>query len=188
MKTTMKTVQLFCVFGAALYRLRAFAIVTCLSAGFIGCGKSSAPPSATSPTTRGTPATAPILSAWQNGEQSAAVRAFIGTEWTAQPLFEPGSTLALTEQEYAALPTAKRTSDEGKMLATMSELKEVATAVAQAGRDALAKGDTAQARKHFDSLKKCGTAFAAPGRLSLLQLHGKALIRMADTELAKLPR
>ena len=170
------------------YRLRVLAIVTCLSAGLIGCGKPNAPPSATSPTRQGTPATAPILTAWQQGDQSAAVRAFLETDWTARPLFEPGSTLALTEQQYAALPAAKRALDEPKMLATTRALKEVAAAVAQAGRDALAKGDTAQARTHFSSLKNCGTAFSGPDCLSLLQIHGKAFTRMADTELAKLPQ
>jgi hypothetical protein len=128
------------------------------------------------------------LSAWQKGEQSAAVRAFIGTEWSTRPLFEPGSVLALTEQQYAALPAAKRASEEAEMLATTRALKEVATAVAQAGRDTLAKGDTAQARKHFDSLKECGTALAASDRLGLLQIHGKALLKRADTELAKVPQ
>lgn len=188
MKTTMKTVQLFCAVGAALHRLRALTIVTCLSAGFIGCGKSSAPPSATSPTRQGTPATAPILTAWQQGDQAAAVRAFVETDWSARPLFEPGSTLALTEQQYAALPAAQRALDEPKMLATMRALKEVAPAVAQAGRDALAKGDMAQARKHFSSLQKCGTAFSSADCLNLLQIHGKAFTWMADTELAILRR
>lgn len=188
MKTTLKAARSLCLSVLAHNPLRITAATMCLSLGLIGCGKPSAPPSATSPSHQGTPVTAPILSAWQKGEQAAAVRAFIETDWTARPLFEPDSTLALTEQQYAALPAAKRASDEPKILVTTGALKEVATAVAQAGRAAVAAGDAALARKHFNSLKQCGTALSAPDRLSLLQIHGKALIRMADTELAKLPK
>ena len=64
-------------------------------------------------------------------------------------------------------------------------LKQLATAVAQAGRDAATKGDTTQTRKCFTALKQCGTALSSPDTSSLVQLVGKALINMADTELAK---
>jgi hypothetical protein len=61
----------------------------------------------------------------------------------------------------------------------------LAAAVAQAGRDAAAKGDAEQARKYFLSLKQCGTALDRPDSLSLVQLVGRAFKKMADTELEK---
>lgn len=173
------------------YRLRvlaSLAIVMCLSTGFVGCGKNSAPSSTTSSAAQGEYAMAPILSAWQQGDQSDAVRAFSETDWTARPLFEPGSVLVLSEQEYAALPASRRASEDGSMVATMRTFKEIATAVAEAGRDAVAQGDTAQARKYFDSLKECGTALSAPDRLSWIRVHGNGLLKMVDKELERLPQ
>jgi hypothetical protein len=64
--------------------------------------------------------------------------------------------------------------------------KQLAAAVAQAGRDAASKGDAAQARKYFTSLKQCGTALDSPDRLSLVQFVGQAFKKMSDKELAKI--
>lgn len=174
------------------HRFEILAIITCLSAGLIGCDRSGSSPTRTSPSTpvrdsgNRLPVAAGILSAWQNGDQATAVRAFVAADWAARPLFDPASVLALTEQQYAALPAGKRATDEPKMLAEARALKELAAAVTQAGRDALAKGNKDEARKHFNSVKECGTALAAPDRISLLQVHGKAMRRIADTELAQI--
>ena len=76
-------------------------------------------------------------------------------------------------------------SARAESTAVTSELdsfKKLAAAVAQAGRDAASKGDTAQARKYFTSLKECGTALDSPECLSMVQLVGKAFKKMADTE------
>jgi hypothetical protein len=102
--------------------------------------------------------------------------------------------MAMTEQEYAAwytaLPAAERevaerASDE-EIKTTISNFRAVTRAVAQTGRDAFAKGDITQARVHFNSLKACGAALADADHLMLIQLVGKALEEMADTELAKI--
>ena len=174
-------------------RLRALAVIICLSAGFVGCGKSGGPPAtAASPTaqtksaTSAAPATSSILTAWQQGDRASAVRLFLETEWTARPLFPPGSTLALSEQQYAALPASKRASDEAQLLATTQALKGVAAAVAQAGRDASAKGDASQARRYFTSLKQCGQALDSPESLAITRAVGRAVKKLGETELSKL--
>ena len=71
------------------------------------------------------------------------------------------------------------------MLSQIASLKQLAQAVVQAGRDAASKGDAAQARKYFTSLKQCGTALESPDCMQLVQLVGKAFVKMSDTESAK---
>jgi hypothetical protein len=151
-----------------------------------GCGKKATPPG--SPPSTEAPVTQSAMTAWQQGDKPKAVSSFVETDWSRRPLFAASSTLSLTEDQFKALPDAERQAKSGEMMSQLDSLKKLASAVAQAGREAAAKGDTAQARKHFTSLKECGTALDSPDCLSLVQLVGKALKKMADTELAKMPQ
>ena len=102
-------------------------------------------------------------------------------------MFASDSTLSLSEGQFVALSNAERQSKSGEMMSQLASLKQLARAVAQAGRDAASKGDTAQARKHFTSLKQCGTALDSPDCLRIVQLVGQALKKMGDAELANIP-
>jgi hypothetical protein len=158
-----------------------------------GCGKQNTS-SGTSPspakeqtsTASAAPVAQAALLAWQQGDKSTAVDRFLDADWTARPLFPPDSPLSLTEAQFQSLSNTDRQAKSNEALPQISALKALAAAVAQAGRDAATKGDTAQARKCFASLKQCGTALSGPDCLSLVQLVGKAFNKMADTELAKL--
>ena len=137
------------------------------------------------------PIAQPAMTAWQQGDKSAAIRSFVQAKWSlAGPLFAPGSALSLSEEEYRALSSSDRQARSGEMIAQLDLLKKLAAAVAQAGRDAAANGDTAQAREYFTSLRRCGVVLDQPGclRLRMVQLVGEALEKMADAELAKLGR
>jgi hypothetical protein len=127
------------------------------------------------------------MTAWQQGDKSTAVSRFVGTDWAARPLFAADSVLSLSEAQFKALPAAELEAKSAEMLPQLESLKKLASAVAQAGRDAASKGDTAQARKHFNSLKQCGTALESPDCLVIVQLVGKALKKMGDAELGKTP-
>ena len=72
----------------------------------------------------------------------------------------------------------------GEMAAQLDSLKRLAATVAQAGRDAASKGDAAQARKYFTSLKQCGKALDSADYSSLVQIVGQSLQKKADAELA----
>jgi hypothetical protein len=72
------------------------------------------------------------------------------------------------------------------MTAQLDSFRQLAAAVAQAGRDAASKGDAAQARKYFASLKQCGKALESPNCSSLVQIVGQSLQKKADTELLKI--
>lgn len=151
-----------------------------------GCGKRTTPPSSTASTAA--PVTESAMNALQEGDTPKAVSKFIETDWSGRPLFAAGSTLSLTEDQFKALSDAARQAKSAEMMSQLDWVKKLAAAVAQAGRDAAAKGDTAQARKYFTSLKECGTALESPDCLSLVQLVGKAFKKLADTELAKIPQ
>ncbi|MGA2866354.1 MAG: hypothetical protein ABSF95_17915 [Verrucomicrobiota bacterium] len=127
------------------------------------------------------------MTAWQQGDKSTAISSCVQAHWTGWPLFAPDSVLSLSEDQFKALSNADRRARSGEIISQLDVLKKLAAAVAQAGRDAASKGDTAQARKCFTSLKRCGMALDQPDclRLRIVQLLGQALDKMADTELAR---
>ncbi len=155
--------------------------VSLLSAG---CGKKASSAGAAPPA--GPPVAQPAMTAWQQGDKSTAVSSFVETDWNKRPLFASGSVLGLTEEQFKVLSDTERQAKSAEITGQLDGLKRLAAAVAQAGRDAAAKGDTEQARKCFSALKQCGTALESPDCLSLVQLVGKSVQKMAETELAKL--
>ena len=166
---------------------------TAVSILLAGCGRnrdsSSVPEPSPKTEIRPSPAGAavaqPALTAWQQGDKSAAISSFVGADWSARPLFAPGSVLNLSEAQFKALPAADRETKSNEMLSQLASLKQLAAAVAQAGRDADSKGDTAQAQKYFRSLQQCGAALDDPQCLLIVQKVGKAVKEMADKEVTK---
>jgi hypothetical protein len=159
----------------------------------VGCGKkdgslgsSATPPTAKADSASSSPAAQPALTAWQQGNKAAAVSSFLAVDWSVRPLFAADSPLNLSENQFMALSVAEREAKSKDMLAQISSLKQMAQAVVQAGHDAVSKGDVAQARKFFTSLKQCGTALESPDCMQLVQLVGKAFVKMSDTELTKI--
>jgi len=156
-----------------------------------GCGRKSSSSAATPPTAppdavAASPAAQSALTAWQQGDKAAAVSSFLAADWSSRPLFAAASTLNLSEDQFKALSEAERQAKSTDMTSQIASLKQLAQAVVQAGRDAAAKGDAAQARKYFASLKQFGTALESPNCMLLVQLVGKAFVKMADAESAKL--
>jgi hypothetical protein len=94
--------------------------------------------------------------------------------------------LSLSEDQFKALSDADRQTKSNEMMPQLDAMKQLAAAVAQAGRDAASKGDATQAQKYFTSLKQCGTALDSPDSLRLVQLVGQALKKMSDKELSKI--
>jgi len=176
-------------------RIQTISTALAVAISLVGCGKqstsSSNPPSPANErvsTTAAAPVAQPALSAWQQGDKSTAVSSFVAANWNARPIFVSGSVLSLTEDQFKSLSDADRQARSAEMTKQLDSLKQLGAAVAQAGRDAAAKGDTAQAQKYFTSLKQCGTALSSPECLTLVQLVGKTLNKMADTDSAKIAR
>ncbi len=164
-------------------------VVTMLVIALAGCGRRTGP--STSPSGSASSATRPavaepVLSAWQQGDSAGAIRRFLEADWKARPLFAPGSPLSLTEDQFQSLSAADREAKGAATMAQLDAFKKLARAVAEAGQQAHASGDTAQARKDFVALRQCGEALSSPESMRIVQLVGQALTKMADAETAKL--
>lgn len=133
-----------------------------------------------------TPVTQPILAAWQEGDKARAINRFLEADWNARPIFPAGMALNLTDGQLKALSDADRQLKTGEMMVQLDLIKQLASAVAEAGRQAASKGDAAQARKCFMSLKQFGAALDTPARLQFVQVVGRVSKNMANTGLAKL--
>lgn len=164
--------------------------VTAAAILMAGCGKKEtlASNSNTPSSVQTSPISQPALTAWQQGDKAAAISNFVAADWSARPLFAADSPLSLSEDQFKSLSDADRKTKSKVMLAQIDSFKTLAAAVIQAGHDAAAKGDAAEARKDFTALKACGAALGGPESLKLVQLVGEALNKNADTELAKIPQ
>jgi len=170
-----------------------YAIITGVMAATIliaGCGKKSPSSSATPPPAQAdaasSPASHPVLTAWQQGDKAAAVTNFLATDWSVHPLFASGSILSLSEDQLKALSAADRKAKADEMLPQLLTFRDLAEAVEQAGHDAASKGDIAQARKYFVSLKQCGTALDSPDYTFMLRQIGQAIQKLSDKDLAQI--
>lgn len=121
----------------------------------------------------------------QDGEETTINR-FLEVDWSARPLFTPGSLLSLSEDEFTALPIAEREAKPSEILVQLGALRKLVTAVDQAGVDAATKQDFIKARRCFDSLKSCGRAFDNPGTMLIVRFFGQAVEKKAIHRLANL--
>ncbi len=163
-----------------------FDAVLILALLLVGCGKKASAPNSSSP--GGVPVAQAALAAWQQGDKLTAVNRFIQADWSAPPLFASESVLSLSEKQFKSLSNSERTAKSGEMMAQVESLKKLGTAVADAGREAAAKGGKEQARRNFTSLTQSGTALDSPDCLAIVQLVGKGFKKIGETELAKLPQ
>lgn len=167
--------------------------ITLLTLGLavVGCRKQ--------PPTTATAASAaqPALTAWQQGDRAGAVSTFLTADWTAGPLFAPDSMLSLTEAEFSGqmrplrmpgfMTTGGIEARRVQMTKELATMKQLAAAVAQAGRDA-ATNDVALARRHFTSLQRFAAALDTTNSLGILRLDAQAIRKRAERELAALPQ
>jgi hypothetical protein len=134
----------------------------------------------------GTPVMEPVLIAWQQGDKPLAVSRFIEVNWSSRPLFASSSALSLSEKQVMALPPTDNKAKLEEIYKQMGNLRQLAQAVLQAGRDAAGSKDSAQARKYFTSLKQCGEALDATDFSLGVRQFGQTFKKWADDELGKL--
>jgi hypothetical protein len=167
-----------------------FMVATILLAA---CGKQS-PGSSATPTAPAQanaeqllPVTQPAMRAWQQGGKAKALKIFVATDWNGRPLFEAGSALNLSQDQFKALPAGDSTAKAQAIITQISCVKQLSDAVAQAGLDAAAKGDVAQAREYFTSLRQFGLALQSPDNPGfVLSTYGKGIENKANAGLAKI--
>jgi hypothetical protein len=179
-KKTLATLAAFALIGVSL---------TGCSQQTDSSGNSPPPKGQQDITAATTPVIQPALTAWQQGDKATAVSRFLETDWSARPLFKPGSTLSMSEEQFKSLAETDASAAIAKsseITAQVGELRQLALAVAEAGRAAAAKKDVAQAVKAFTALKQFSEALDRPESPTIVQLTGRLLKKRADGELAKL--
>jgi len=181
MKTNLHSMNLRC-FSLPLTALLIFGALA-------GCGKpGNSNQKASPPANLQPPAAEGILKTWEQGDSTGAVQQFVEADWSARPLFSPGSPMNLSESEFKALSAVQREAESAEVVERLAVLKKVARAVTQAGHDAAAKKDMALARKHFTALDQFGGALDEPNSMLIVKLVGQALKKLAAAETAKLPQ
>jgi hypothetical protein len=186
MKTHLKLQPLSRIAGTLVF-------VAALVLPLAGCGKkagssgqaASSAKASSEKAAAGTPVVEPVLNAFRQNDSAAAVRLFVATDWSARPLFEPGSTMSLSENQFKSLAEADQRKKSAEATTADAELTRLAQAVVQAGRDAAAGNDLPLARKHFTALKQFGEALDSADTLLITKLRGRALKKMADKEMEK---
>lgn len=131
-------------------------------------------------------ATHSAMEAWQCGDKPSVIADFLKVDWTVRPLFDSYRALSLSEDQFVALPQADREAHSKEIMAQMKSFRKLLAAVSKAGHDAAAKGNVAQAREIFTSLKQCGSALDSRDCLQSLQNFGKHLKNKADAALHSL--
>jgi hypothetical protein len=122
----------------------------------------------------------------------------VAADWSVGPLFASDSILSLTETRFRAqmqpiavpgtVITGGIEAKSDPMTKELRAMKQLAAAVAQAGRDAVASNDVALARRYFSSLQRFGTALDSSNSLAILRLDGQAIKKKAEVELATVPQ
>ena len=153
-----------------------------------GCGKKSSS-SESSAELSSLPALQPALTAFRSGDKSTAIADFLAVDWSVHPLVQAGSPLSHSDDQMKALRAHSEADYHAESKALSSQLLNLIRltgAVRDAGNDAVSKGDIAQARKDFTSLKQCGAALDKPDYTRAVQSVGRNCVKEADAGLAKI--
>lgn len=133
-----------------------------------------------------TPVLQPILTAWQEGHSSEAVDIFVHVNWSSRPVFPTGMVLGISEAEFKSLSDSDRQLRGSEMMTQLDLMKQLASAVFDAGQSAASAGNIERAKQCYGALKQFGAALNDPKALLLVKMVGQVSIKMADRGLANL--
>jgi hypothetical protein len=168
---------------------------TVLTLGFlllalpVGCGRQPSPErSQPAATTTATPEQAaggtPVercLGDWKAGNKDAAIKSFSTLDFT-RPMFSKGTPLGFSESAFADLPAAAREKIGAELLADCEVIKSLSRGIKDAATEAKRTGDTSTSQKYSEQLRQFGEQLTKPSCTKVVQMHGRALKKLADTE------
>ena len=156
-----------------------------------GCGASRSQTQADTPLNADSGADVPnaaqlsdVIAAWEAGDQDGAVEQLLRVDWNAADIASGHPVLGISEPQFMALPPSEqnRVSDEALKLITTA--KALSAHAISLGEKSEAGGDAVQANAYFEAAYNLGNALADSERLLVLQLVGKAIVKMANEKLA----
>ncbi len=124
-----------------------------------------------------------VLFSWNSGRKDDAVKQFLQMHWQDASVFQGIPTLMMSEEQFVALPQAQRDPISQQAQQLSATLRDMARAVISSGDAAAASGDAAGAKARFESVQQFGQALAAPEHLLIIQLVGKAVVKLAQEKL-----
>jgi len=92
--------------------------------------------------------------------------------------------MSLSEQDFGALPSNERERTQNEAIELTRTLRNLARHALSAGENAQATGDKQTTRAHCEAVLHLGQALSDPERLLLIQLVGKAIVKMAQERLS----
>jgi len=128
-----------------------------------------------------------VFALWDTGKKDEAMAKFLSVNWKAPSVFNELSCFNLSENQFGSYSKRKRE----RIMKEYSNLREklligIVRYVRSAGDDILADGDKQTAREYYSGILRCGQALSLPARLALIQLDGKAIVKMAQDRLSSL--
>ncbi len=124
-----------------------------------------------------------VLFTWNTGNKDAAVRQFLQMHWQDSVVFQGIPVLTMLEQQFSALADAQRDPISQQAQQMSTTIRDIAKAAISSGDAAAASGDAAGAKASFEAVQQFGQALAAPEHLLIIQLAGKAAVKLAQDKL-----
>jgi hypothetical protein len=128
-----------------------------------------------------------VVALWDNGKKDEATAKFLSVNWKNPSVFNEMSCFDLSERQFGWNSRKERE----RIMEEYSNLRDkllvgVVRYVRSAGDSVLASGDEQTAREYYSGILRCGQALSSPNRLALIQLDGKAIVKMAQDRLSSL--
>ena len=125
-----------------------------------------------------------VLFAWNTGKRGDAVNQFLQLNWQDPAVFQGVPVLAMSEQQFAALPQAQRDAVSQQAQQISQTARDLARAVIATTDTFVASGNAVGAKSRLEAVQQFGQALAAPERLQVIQLVGKAISQLAQEKLS----
>ena len=125
-----------------------------------------------------------VLVAWNTGKRGEAVNQFLQLNWQDPAVFQGVPVFTMSEQQLAALPQAQRDAVSQQAQQLSQAARDLARAVVATTDTFLASGNVVGARSRLEAVQQFGQALAAPERLQIIQLVGKAIGQLTQEKLA----
>jgi len=125
-----------------------------------------------------------VLAAWNMGKKGEAVNQFLQLNWQDPSVYQGVPVLAMSEQQFAALPQEQRDMMNQQVQQMSQTLRDMARAVVASADSFIASGNAVGARARLEAVQQFGQALAAPERLQIIQLVGKAVVQLAQDKLS----
>lgn len=125
-----------------------------------------------------------VLAAWNTGKRGDAVNQFLQLNWQNPAVFQGVPVLAMSEQQFAALPQAQRDAVGQQAQQLCRTARDLARAVIDTTDTFVASGNAPGAKSRLEAVRQFGQALGAPERLQIVQLVGKAITQLAQEKLS----